>query len=140
MPTQQTDLTSETGRDVAGPGFDLSITLVKDAMGDASAAARADRSIAAPGDALAEKDAAGPMAAPRWSVLNLLRRYWSVFQEGRDRERLRTSLHELSERELMDIGIAPGEIEYIVAHRAIDRLRDGATYLWSMRGDRADGN
>ena len=35
MPPQQTNLTSETGRDAAGLGLDLSIALVKDAMGEA---------------------------------------------------------------------------------------------------------
>jgi uncharacterized protein YjiS (DUF1127 family) len=38
-------------------------------------------------------------------------------------------LHELSDRELMDIGLTSGEIDYIVAGRAIERLRDGMTYL-----------
>ena len=70
MPPQQTNLTSETGREVAGPGLDLSIALVKDAMGEALAAARPDPSILALRDALSEKDAAGPPAASTriWSV------------------------------------------------------------------------
>jgi uncharacterized protein YjiS (DUF1127 family) len=38
-------------------------------------------------------------------------------------------LHDLSERELRDIGLTPGDIDRIVAGRAIERLRDGRTYL-----------
>jgi uncharacterized protein YjiS (DUF1127 family) len=33
-------------------------------------------------------------------------------------------LHDLSDRELMDIGVTRGEIDYIARHRAIDTLRD----------------
>ncbi len=127
MPTEQTILPSETGR---GAGLAPSIVLLKHTMDAAPAAARPDTSIAVPGDALSGKDAAGPTAAPKRSVLSFLRRYWRAFQQRSERQRLRISLHELSERELMDIGIAPGEIEYIVAYRAIDRLRDSQTGLW----------
>jgi len=66
--------------------------------------------------------------------LSLLQGYWRAFQDRRQRERLRVSLHDLSDRELMDIGLTPGDIDYIVAHRAIERLRDGTTYLWMSRG------
>jgi uncharacterized protein YjiS (DUF1127 family) len=134
MPPQQTNLTSETGRDAAGLGLDLSIALPKDATGAALAAARHDESIAALRDALSEKDAAGPPAASTRSVFSLLERYWCAFQESRRRRRLRASLHDLSERQLMDIGLTPGDIDYIVAHRAIERLRDGTTHLWQSRG------
>ena len=132
MPPQQTNLTSETGRDAAG--LDLSIALVKDAMGEALAAARPDASVAARRDALSEKDAAGPPAAPTRSVLDLLKGYWRAFQERRQRHWLRVSLHDLSDRELTDIGVTRAEIECIAAHRAIDRLRDGTTQLWMSRG------
>jgi len=43
-------------------------------------------------------------------------------------------LHDLSERELMDIGLTPSDIDCIVAGRAIERLRDGTMYLWLSRG------
>jgi len=135
MPPQQTNLTSETGRDAPGLGLDLSIALVKDAMGEALAAAPPDASIAALRDALSEKDAAGPPAASTRSVLSLLKGYWRALQERRRRQGLRASLHELSDRELMDIGVTRAEIDYLAAHRAIDRLRDGTTHLWiSSRG------
>jgi hypothetical protein len=32
----------------------------------------------------------------------------------------------------MDIGLTRDDIEYIAAHRAIERLRDGTTYLWIL--------
>ena len=124
MPTQQTNLTSATERDAAVVGLDLSIALVKEAMDDTLAAARPNASIAALDDALSEKDAAGPTAASTRSVLSLLKRYWRAFQERRQRQSLRASLHDLSDRELMDIGVTRGEIDYLTPHRAIDTLRD----------------
>ena len=132
MPPQQTNLTSETGRDAAGLGLDLSIALVKDAMGEASAAARHNAPIVALRDTLSEKDAAGPPAASTRSVSSLLKRCWRAFQEQRQRQRLRSSLYDLSDRELIDIGVTRAEIDCIAAHRALDRLRDGTTHLWML--------
>ncbi|QWG12510.1 DUF1127 domain-containing protein [Bradyrhizobium sediminis] len=132
MPPQQTNLTSETGRDAAGLGLDLPIALVKDAMGEALAAARPDASIVALRDALSEKEAAGPPTASTRSVLSLLKGYWRAFQERRQRQRLRASLHDLRDRDLMDIGVTRAEIDCIAAHRAIDRLRDRTTHLWIL--------
>ena len=96
------------------------------------AAARPDASIVALREALSEKDAAGPPAASARSVLSLLKGYWRAFQEQRQRQRLRASLHDLSDRELMDIGVTRAEIDCIAAHRAIDRLRDGTMLLWML--------
>ena len=96
--------------------------------------ARPEASVAALRDTFSEKEAAGPPAASTRSVSSLLRGYWRALQERRQRERLRVSLHDLSDRELMDIGLTPGDIDYIVAHRAIEKLRDGTTYLWLSRG------
>jgi uncharacterized protein YjiS (DUF1127 family) len=132
MPPQQADLASETARDAAVPGLDLSIALVKEAMDDTFAAASPPASIAALDDALSKKDAAGLTAAMMRSVLGLLARYWRAFQEQRHRESLRATLQDLSDRELMDIGVTRAEIDYIAPHRAIDRLRDSTTHLWSM--------
>ena len=129
MPTQQTNLTSETGRDTAGVGLDFSIALVKEAMDDRLATARPNATIAALDGALSETDAAEPPATSPRSVLSLLKRYWRAFQERCQRQRLRATLHDLSERELMDIGVTSTDIDYIAAHRAFDRLRDGMTYL-----------
>jgi uncharacterized protein YjiS (DUF1127 family) len=134
MPPQQTNLTSETGRDAAGLRFDLAIALVKDATGDALVAARPDTSMAALRDAFSEKKAVGPPAASTRSLLRLLKGYWRACQERRQRESLRVSLHDLSDTLLMEIGLTPGDIDYISAHRAIERLGDGRTYLWLSRG------
>lgn len=125
MPPRQTNLTSETGRDAAGRRLDLAIAVVKDATGDALAQACPDASIAVLRDALSEKEAAGPPVASTRSVLSLLRGYWRAFRERRQRGRLRVGLHDLSVRELMDIGLTPGDIDRIVAGRTIERLRDG---------------
>ena len=134
MPPQQTNRTSETGRDAAGLGFDLSIALVRDTMDGALAAVRPDASVAALRDVVAETDAVGPPAASTRSVAGLLKRCWRAFQGRRRRRSLRANLHDLSDRELMDIGVTRAEIDYLSAHRAIDTLRDGTTYLWISRG------
>jgi uncharacterized protein YjiS (DUF1127 family) len=47
-------------------------------------------------------------------------RYWDAFQERRKRQRLRATLYDLSDRELMDIGTTRGEIEYVASNRGID--------------------
>ena len=129
MPTQQTNLTSETGRDSAGVGFDFSIALVKEAVDDVLATTRPNATIAALDGALSEKDAAEPPATSARSVLSLLKRYWRAFQERYQRQRLRATLHDLSDRELVDIGVTRAEIDCIAAYRAFDKLRDGTTYL-----------
>jgi uncharacterized protein YjiS (DUF1127 family) len=113
-------------------GLDLAIASVKEAMDDRLSAARPSASVAALDDALSEKDAAGLKASSTRSVVSLLKRYWRAFQERRQRQSLLASLHNLSDRELMDIGVTRGEIDYIAAHRAIDTLRDGTTYLWVL--------
>jgi uncharacterized protein YjiS (DUF1127 family) len=74
-------------------------------------------------------EAAGLPVASTWSVLSLLQGYWRAFRKRRQRERLRVSLHDLSDRELRDIGLTSSDIDYIFAGRAIERLRDGRTYL-----------
>jgi uncharacterized protein YjiS (DUF1127 family) len=114
MPPQQTKLTCESDRGAAGLRFDFDIASVK--------------------DALSEKQAAGPPVASTRDVLRSLRRYWRAFLERRQRNRLRVSLHDLSDRQLMDIGLAPGDIDCIVAQRDLERLRDGTRYLWLSRG------
>jgi uncharacterized protein YjiS (DUF1127 family) len=100
MPPQQTEPGSETGSDAAVPGLDLTIVLVKEATDDAR------------------------------NVLNLLKRYWRAFAEWRQRHSSRTALHDLSDRELKDIGVTRDEIDHIAPHGAIDALRDGTTHLW----------
>ena len=53
-------------------------------------------------------------------VSNLLKRYWSALQERRNRERLRADLSGLSDRELIDIGISRGEVDYVVSNQSTD--------------------
>jgi uncharacterized protein YjiS (DUF1127 family) len=132
MPPQLTNISSDTEPDAAGRGLNLSIVSAKNAI-DQALAARLKASAAALDDALSEKDAAGATAAPARSVLGLLKRYWLAFQERRQSQGLRANLQDLSDRELMDIGLTRGEIDYLTPQRAIDRLRDSTTYL-SGRG------
>jgi uncharacterized protein YjiS (DUF1127 family) len=130
MPPQRTNITSGTERHAAGLGLDLPIALAKDALDEALAAAHLNASIAALDGALSEKGA----AASTRSVLSLLKRYWRAFQERRQRQSLRADLPYLSDKGLMDIGLTRGEIDYLAPQRAIDRLRDSTTHLWSRGG------
>jgi uncharacterized protein YjiS (DUF1127 family) len=61
----------------------------------------------------------------------LLKRYWRAFQARRQRESSGTALPDLSDKQLIDIGLTRDEIDYITPQLAIDRLRDSTTYLWS---------
>jgi uncharacterized protein YjiS (DUF1127 family) len=62
----------------------------------------------------------GQTAASTRTVSSLLRIFWSAFEEWRKRERLRADLCDLNDRELMDIGITRGEIDYVASNRSID--------------------
>ncbi|MHC2536961.1 DUF1127 domain-containing protein [Bradyrhizobium diazoefficiens] len=53
-------------------------------------------------------------------VASVIRKYWDAFQERRERQKLRTTLSNLSDMELMDIGSTRGEIDYVASHRGID--------------------
>ncbi len=61
----------------------------------------------------------GPASARR-QCYSPLEAYWDAFREWRKRERLRTQLCQLTDGELMDIGITRGEIDYVATNRAID--------------------
>jgi uncharacterized protein YjiS (DUF1127 family) len=61
----------------------------------------------------------GPATARR-QVYSPLETYWNAFQEWRKRQRLLANLCDLSDRELMDIGITRGEIDYVALHRGSD--------------------
>jgi len=65
-------------------------------------------------------------------VLSWLRRYWRAFQERRQHSR--DTLQDLSDRELMDIGLTRGEIDHLTPERALDRLRDSTAHLWRRGG------
>jgi uncharacterized protein YjiS (DUF1127 family) len=60
-----------------------------------------------------------PVTARR-QVYSPLEAYWNAFQEWRKRRRLLTNLCDLSDRELMDIGITRGEIDYLASYRGCD--------------------
>ena len=61
----------------------------------------------------------GPATARR-QAYSPLEAYWNAFQEWRKRRRLLANLCDLSDRELMDIGITRGEIGYVASHRGSD--------------------
>lgn len=131
MPPQLTNISPGNEGDAARRGLSLSIVSAKSAV-DQALAARLKASAAALDDALPDEDAAGPAAASTRSVLGLLRRVWLAFQERRWNQRL--TLQDLSDRELMDIGLTRSEIDYLTPQRAIDRLRDSTRYLWNRGG------
>ena len=62
----------------------------------------------------------GQTAASTRRVSSLFRRYWGAFQERRKRLRLQATLCDLNDRELQDIGIARGEVDYVASNRSID--------------------
>ena len=62
----------------------------------------------------------GQTTASTRRVYSFLRSYWEAFQERRKRQRLRATLYDLSDRELMDIGTTRGEIDYVASNRGID--------------------
>jgi len=64
--------------------------------------------------------ALGPFIPPRHHVSAFVKRCWNAFQERRKRERVRATLYRLSNRELHDMGISSGDIEYVALHRSID--------------------
>ncbi len=94
MPPQTTDPAFKIEGDAAMRGLDLTIGLGKGATDDTR------------------------------NVLGLLKRHWRAFAKWRQRQNSRTTLHDLSDRALMDIGVTRGEIDHIAPHRAVDALRD----------------
>jgi uncharacterized protein YjiS (DUF1127 family) len=129
--------------------------------GEGSSTASRPSKVPAPWTAIHKKLAAGPLLEasfgrrprrrpkrsaawlPRFFGCMARRRFspdWGAFQERRKRQRLRATLYDLSDRELMDIGTTRGEIDYIALNRSIDprrgihQLRDAAIGLprWSF--------
>ena len=62
----------------------------------------------------------GRTAVSKQRVSGFFARCWSAFQERRKRQRLQTSLYDLSDRELMDIGTTRSEIDYVVSNGSVD--------------------
>ena len=131
MPPQLTDISPGIEADATRRGLNLSIVQAKDAI-DKALAQRLRASAAALDSAVLDKEAAGPTAASTPSLTGLLKRAWLAFLTRRQNPQL--TLQDLSDRELMDIGLTRGEVDYISPQRAIDTLRDSTMYLWSRRG------
>ena len=53
-------------------------------------------------------------------VASFIWKYWDAFQERRERQKLRAAWSNLSDRDLMDIGITRGEIDYVAFNRSAD--------------------
>jgi uncharacterized protein YjiS (DUF1127 family) len=62
----------------------------------------------------------GQTAVSTRRVSSFFKRCWGAFQESRKRQKLRATLYDLSDRELMDIGTTRGEIDYVASNRSID--------------------
>ena len=53
-------------------------------------------------------------------VPGFIRGCWNALQERRKREKVRAALYGLNGRDLQDIGIAHGDIEYVASNPDID--------------------
>ena len=53
-------------------------------------------------------------------VRGFIRGCWNALQERRKREKVRAALYGLNGRDLHDIGMAHGDIEYVASHPEID--------------------
>jgi uncharacterized protein YjiS (DUF1127 family) len=126
MPPQLTDISPGIEGEAAKRGLNLSIVSAKSAI-DQALAARLKASAAALDGTLPDKGAAG-----RYGVLGLIKRAWLAFLERR--QSAQVNLQDLSDRELRDIGLTRGEIDYLTQQRAIDTLRDSTRYLLSRGG------
>jgi uncharacterized protein YjiS (DUF1127 family) len=62
----------------------------------------------------------GQTAALAYRVSSFFKRRWDALQERRERQRLRVALSNLSDRDLMDIGMTRGEIDYVASNRSAD--------------------
>jgi uncharacterized protein YjiS (DUF1127 family) len=62
----------------------------------------------------------GQTAVSTRRVSSFFKRYWGALQEQQKRQRLRVTLCDLSDRDLMDIGTTRGEIDYVASNRGID--------------------
>jgi len=129
MPPQLTDISPGIEGEAARRGLSLTIVSAKRAV-DQALAARLKASAAALDGALL--DAAGPTAASTPGLLGLLRRAWLAFLARRLGPQV--TLQDLSDRELMDIGLTRGEVDYLTPQRAVDNLRDSTRYLWNRGG------
>jgi uncharacterized protein YjiS (DUF1127 family) len=61
--------------------------------------------------------------------IEFFKKYWRVLQEWRERQKLRAALDHLSDKELIDIGITRGEIDYVARSRYIDQRGRSAEWI-----------
>jgi len=77
-------------------------------------------------------------AASTQRLASIFGKYWDAFRERREGQKLRATLSDLSDAELMDIGTTRGEIDYTASHRGIDprgiRSSDWLRYLPTVDG------
>ncbi|MVT66810.1 DUF1127 domain-containing protein [Bradyrhizobium pachyrhizi] len=64
------------------------------------------------------RSAQATTSTPR--IVSAFKGFWDAIQEWRKWERLRADLGSLSDRELMDIGISRGEVDYVASNRDAD--------------------
>jgi len=129
MQPQLHNLASRTG-DAAGlEQSAASMTVAADAVPTATNTGTALAARAPP-----ETEVAASRATATRTILITLKQYWRRLQERRQRQRMRIALYRLSERELKDIGLTRADIEYITAHRSLDRLKNSTTRLWMHSG------
>ena len=65
----------------------------------------------------------GQTAVSPRRISSFFERYWSMLREWQKRDRLRTTLYNLSDRELQDIGTTLGEVEHVARLRSGDPRR-----------------
>ncbi|NPU68918.1 hypothetical protein HL667_28220 [Bradyrhizobium sp. 83012] len=131
MPPQ-THLTAEIARDAATRNRPL--TLVKNAAHQAPAAPRSEASATVLRDVVSEKNAAGPPGGAASWLFRGIARSWHAFQDSCRRRRMRLHLRDLSEAQLIDIGLSQGDLDHLAAHRALERLRYDMANTMMSRG------
>jgi uncharacterized protein YjiS (DUF1127 family) len=61
-------------------------------------------------------------AASKFPVIGLLEMYCCAFRAWRERAQARAQLHAMSDRNLRDIGLTRGEIDFVVSENARRRM------------------
>ena len=62
----------------------------------------------------------GKTIAPARPGLTVFNKWWAAFLEWRECQKVRARLNGLGDRELRDIGIARGEVDYVASNRSVD--------------------
>jgi uncharacterized protein YjiS (DUF1127 family) len=69
---------------------------------------------------------------------SFFKEYWRVLQDWRERQKLRAVLDDLSDSELIDIGMTRGEIDCVASNRSVDprgiRSAEWVRYLPTVDG------